>query len=70
MVWGKEVAVNDLRAFRWTGAFREKKESFQGARLSEVGDSISHFLPLADTPFIPVPAYRQAGTGRGFQVWS
>ncbi len=29
---------------------------------------IEAFLPLADTPFIPVPAYRQAGTGRGFQV--
>jgi hypothetical protein len=29
---------------------------------------ISFFLPSADTPFIPVPAYRQAGTGRGFQV--
>ena len=28
------------------------------------------FLPLADAPFIPVPAYRQAGTGRGFQVRS
>ena len=29
---------------------------------------IRFFLPLADTPFIPVPAYRQAGTERGFQV--
>jgi len=28
----------------------------------------SFFLPSADTSFIPVPAYRQAGTGRGFQV--
>jgi hypothetical protein len=28
------------------------------------------FLPSADAPFIPVPAYRQAGTGLGFQVQS
>jgi hypothetical protein len=31
---------------------------------------IKAFLPLADTSFIPVPAYRQAGTGRGFQMRS
>jgi hypothetical protein len=28
----------------------------------------SLLLPSAEALFIPVPAYRQAGTGRGFQV--
>jgi len=31
---------------------------------------IKAFLPLADTSFIPIPAYRQAGTGQGFQMRS
>jgi hypothetical protein len=31
---------------------------------------ICFYLPLAEAPFIPVPAYRQAGTGRRFQARS
>jgi hypothetical protein len=31
---------------------------------------LDFLLPLADGPFIPVPAYRQAGTGRGSQARS
>ncbi|MDP2970654.1 MAG: hypothetical protein Q8P64_15825, partial [Deltaproteobacteria bacterium] len=29
---------------------------------------VGFFLLSADASFIPVPAYRQAGTGRGFQM--
>jgi len=31
---------------------------------------IKAFLPWADTSFIPIPAYRQAVTGQGFQMRS
>lgn len=45
--------MNDLRAFRWRGAFGEKRKASRAQGWQKLEILYNTFLPFADAPFIP-----------------